>query len=40
MVIEVHYLNKFLIYQVLISIDSLMVYSIYVNIYFNNDYTF
>lgn len=34
MVIEVHYLTKLIIYQVLIFIDSLVVYSIYVNIHF------
>ena len=40
MAIEVYYLNKLIIYQVLISIDSLIIYSIYVTIYFNHDYIF
>lgn len=38
MIIEVHYLKKLTIHQVLTSIESLMIYSICVNIYFNNDY--
>lgn len=38
MVVEVYYLNELVIYQVIIHIDSLITDSIYVNIYFNDDY--